>query len=152
VAKVLGYRVIVCDAREVFATVRRFPMADEVVVDWPNRLLDRVGPGLGPRDAVCVLTHDPKFDVPAIRGSLVTRVGYLGVMGSRRTHAKRSIRLAEVGIVNDDDLARIHAPIGLDIGARTPEETAISICAEIIACRTGRTAPSLRDSDGPIHR
>ncbi len=152
VAKVLGYRVIVCDAREVFATVRRFPMADEVVVDWPNRLLDRVGPSLGPRDAVCVLTHDPKFDVPAIQGSLVTRVGYLGVMGSRRTHAKRSLRLAEVGIVETNDLARIHAPIGLDIGARTPEETAISICAEIIACRTGRTAPSLRDSDGPIHR
>src|SRR5438552_5526433 len=97
VAKVLGYRVTVCDAREVFATKRRFPMADEIVVDWPNRILERVGPSLGPRDAVCVLTHDPKFDVPAIHGALETRVGYIGVMGSRKTHAKRMERLAEVG-------------------------------------------------------
>ena len=152
VAKVLGYRVIVCDAREVFATTRRFPMADEVIVDWPNRLLARLGPELGPRDAVCVLTHDPKFDVPAIKGALQTRVGYLGVMGSRRTHEKRSARLAEVGVTSQDDLARIHAPIGLDLGARTPEETAISICAEIIACRVGRDAGSLRTRTGPIHR
>ena len=152
VAKVLGYRVIVCDAREVFATTRRFPMADEVIVDWPNRLLERIGPDLGTRDAVCVLTHDPKFDVPAIQGALATRVGYLGVMGSRRTHDKRRDRLTDVGVTSDDARARIHAPIGLDIGARTPEETAISICAEIIACRTGREAPSLRDGAGPIHR
>lgn len=152
VAKVLGYRVTVCDAREVFATRKRFPMADEVVVDWPNRLLDRVGAGLGPRDAVAVLTHDPKFDVPAIQSALRTRVGYIGVMGSRKTHAKRLERLAEVGVTAPDDLARLLAPIGLDIGARSPEETAVSICAEIIARRTGRLAPSLRDSDGPIHR
>jgi xanthine dehydrogenase accessory factor len=151
VAKTLGYRVTVCDARPVFATPARFPMADEVVVDWPNRHLAKIGPELGRRDAVCVLTHDPKFDVPAIVSALATDVGYLGAMGSRRTHTERVVRLKEAG-VTDDDLARVMAPIGLDIGARTPEETAVSICAEIIALRTGRTAPSLRDSVGPIHR
>jgi xanthine dehydrogenase accessory factor len=151
VAKVLGYRVTVCDAREVFATKRRFPMADEVVVEWPNRLLQRVGPALGPRDAVCVLTHDPKFDVPAIEGALRSRVGYIGVMGSRKTHAKRMERLAEVGVTDAADLDRIMAPIGLDLGARSPEETAVSICAEIIALRTGRHAPSLREGTGAIH-
>jgi xanthine dehydrogenase accessory factor len=151
VAKVLGYRVVVCDAREVFATRKRFPMADEIVVDWPNRILDRLGPSLGPRDAVCVLTHDPKFDVPAIVGALATRVGYIGVMGSRTTHAKRMARLEEVGVNDPEQLARIMAPIGLDLGARTPEETAISICAEIIALHTGRRAPSLRSTTGSIH-
>jgi xanthine dehydrogenase accessory factor len=151
VAKVLGYRVTVCDARQVFATKKRFPMADEVVVEWPNRLLARIGPNLTPRDAVCVLTHDPKFDVPAIEGALKSRVGYLGVMGSRKTHEKRMARLAEVGISKPEDLARIMPPIGLDLGARSPEETAISICAEIIALHTGRRAPSLKDRDGPIH-
>jgi xanthine dehydrogenase accessory factor len=151
VAKVLGYRVTVCDAREVFATRRRFPDADEVVVDWPHRLLERVGPTLGPRDAICVLTHDHKFDVPAIIAALATDVGYLGAMGSRRTHAERVERLRAEG-VDASDLVRIMAPIGLDIGARTPEETAISICAEIISLRTGRAAPSLRDADGAIHR
>jgi xanthine dehydrogenase accessory factor len=151
VAKVLGYRVTVCDAREIFATRRRFPMADEVVVEWPNRLLDRIGSALGPRDAVCVLTHDPKFDVPAIVGALRSRVGYIGVMGSRKTHAKRMERLAEVGVTAPEDIDRILAPIGLDIGARSPEETAISICAEIIARRTGKAAPSLREATGPIH-
>jgi xanthine dehydrogenase accessory factor len=151
VAKVLGYRVTVCDAREVFATRARFPMADEVVVDWPNRLLDEVGKTLGPRDAVCVLTHDAKFDVPAIVSALKTDVGYIGVMGSRRTHENRTERLREAG-VNDAGLARLMSPIGLDIGARTPEETAVSIVAEVIAQRTGRNAPSLRDTAGPIHR
>ena len=150
-AKQLGYRVTVCDARPIFATAARFRMADEVVVDWPNRYLAKVGPELGPRDAVCVLTHDPKFDVPAIVSALETGVGYLGAMGSRRTHDERSVRLKEAG-VDDDGLARVMAPIGLDIGARTPEETAISICAEIIALRTGRVAPSLKDTEGPIHR
>ena len=150
VAKILGYRVTVCDARPVFATRARFPMADEVVVDWPNRYLAKVGAGLGPRDAVCVLTHDPKFDVPAIVAALETDVGYLGAMGSRKTHGERVARLREAG-VDDAGLARVMGPIGLDIGARTPEETAVSICAEIIALRTGRLAPSLRDADGPIH-
>jgi xanthine dehydrogenase accessory factor len=150
VAKVLGYLVTVCDARPAFATATRFPQADEVVVDWPDRHLTAVGPDLGPRDAVCVLTHDPKFDVPAIVAALRTRCGYLGAMGSRRTHAERVARLREAG-VGDDELARVMGPIGLAIGARTPEETAVSICAEIIALRTGLRAPSLRDSDGPIH-
>jgi xanthine dehydrogenase accessory factor len=151
VAKILGYRVTVCDARPVFATHGRFPMADEVVVDWPNRYLAKVGPDLGPRDAVCVLTHDPKFDVPAIVSALETGAGYLGAMGSRRTHDERVARLREAG-VDDAGLARVMGPIGLDLGARTPEETAVSICAEIIALRTGREAPSLRDASGPIHR
>ena len=150
VAKVLGYHVTVCDARPVFATPQRFPMADDVVVDWPDRHLTEVGPTLTARDAVCVLTHDHKFDVPAIVAALATGVGYLGAMGSRRTHSERVERLREAG-VSDDDIARVMAPIGLDIGARTPEETAISVCAEIIALRTGRHGWSLRDTDGPIH-
>jgi xanthine dehydrogenase accessory factor len=150
VAKVLGYRVVVCDAREIFATKRRFPMADEVVVAWPGSVFAERGAALGPRDAVCVLTHDPKFDVPAIEGALASRAGYIGVMGSRKTHAKRVERLAEVGI-SSADLDRVLAPIGLDIGARSPEETAVSICAEIIARHTGRRAPSLRDGSGAIH-
>ncbi|HMJ74809.1 MAG TPA: XdhC/CoxI family protein [Iamia sp.] len=151
VARTLGYRVTVCDAREVFATAERFPAAHEVVVDWPHRLLERVGSSLGPGDAVCVLTHDAKFDVPAIRAALATSVGYIGVMGSRRTHERRLVRLAEEGVADPADLARLHSPIGLDIGARTPEETGVAIVAEIIALRSGRPAPHLRDTTGPIH-
>lgn len=150
VAKVLGYRVTVCDARAVFATTQRFPMADEVVNAWPDRYLADHGARLGPRDAVCVLTHDAKFDVPAIVGAVRTGVGYLGAMGSRRTHADRVQRLRAAGL-SDAELARVHSPIGLDLGARTPEETAVSICAEIIAVRTGRGSGALRDADGPIH-
>ncbi len=151
VAKVLGYHVVVCDAREVFATRRRFPMADEVLVTWPTPLFTDRGTRLTQRDAVCILTHDPKFDVPAVIGALATNVGYIGVMGSRKTHAKRVERLIEAG-VTAEQMHRLMSPIGLDIGARTPEETAISICGEIIARRTGRGAPSLRDGDGPIHK
>ena len=150
VAKVLGYRVTVCDAREVFATTRRFPMADEVKVTWPAPVFDAHGGELGPRDAVCILTHDPKFDVPAVIGALATRVGYIGVMGSRSTHERRSERLLAAGVTHEQ-LDLLMSPIGLDIGARTPEETAVSICAEIIARRTGRNVPSLRDGDGAIH-
>ena len=150
VAKVLGYHVTVCDARAVFATVLRFPMADEVVNDWPDRYLAKVGDDLGPRDAVCVLTHDHKFDVPAIAGAVRTSVGYLGAMGSRRTHEQRKVRLREAGLT-DAEIERVMSPIGLDIGARTPEETAVAICAEIIGLRTGRRAQSLRDTAGPIH-
>jgi xanthine dehydrogenase accessory factor len=150
VGKILGYRVTVCDARPVFATPVRFPMADEVVVDWPDRYLAKVGVELGPRDAVCVLTHDPKFDVPAIVAALDTAAGYIGAMGSRRTHDERTARLVEAGVA-EDGVRRVMAPIGLDLGARTPEETAISICAEIIALHTGRRPPSLRDVEGPIH-
>jgi xanthine dehydrogenase accessory factor len=151
--KLLGYRVTVCDARAVFATPQRFPMADEVVNDWPHRYLAKVSKELGPRDAVCVLTHDHKFDVPAITAALETAVGYIGAMGSRRTHAERRKRLEAEGI-DRAALERVMAPIGLDLGARTPEETAVAICAEIIGLRTGRTGRavrSLRDADGPIH-
>jgi len=150
-AKFLGYRVTVCDARAVFATRARFPMADEVVVDWPQRYLEREGGRLDRRDAICVLTHDPKFDVPALVAALRTDAGYVGAMGSRRTHAERVARLREAG-VGEGDLARIMAPIGLDLGARTPEETAVAIAAEIIARASGHEPGSLRDGSGPIHR
>ena len=150
IAKVLGYKVVVCDARSVFATKERFPKADTVENAWPDELLKEHGETLGLRDAVCVLTHDNKFDVPAITAALKTRVGYIGVMGSRRTHQNRMERLIEAGI-QDDDFKRIMSPIGLDLGARTPEETAISICGEIIAMRTGREAPHLKLGSGPIH-
>jgi xanthine dehydrogenase accessory factor len=152
VAKVLGYRVTVCDARPIFATRARFPLADEIVVDWPNRLLERIGPTLTTRDAICVLTHDIKFDVPAIVSALQTDVGYLGAMGSRRTNLAREARLREAG-VDDAGIARLHTPIGLDLGSRTPEETAVSVCAEIIAIRNGqRDVRPLGATDGPIHR
>ena len=151
VAKVLGYHVTVCDARPVFATSIRFPSADAVEAQWPDKLLESVGPSLVVRDAVCVLTHDNKFDVPAITAALATDVGYIGVMGSRKTHENRSNRLREAG-VSDEEFNRIMSPIGSDIGARTPEETAISICAEIIALRTGRDANSLKQRSGPIHK
>ncbi len=151
VGALLGYRVTVCDARAAFATPARFPMADEVVVDWPDRLLERIGPDLGPRDAVCVLTHDPRFDVPAVQAALRTRVGYLGAMGSRRTTEERAARLRAAG-VDAQALSRLHAPIGLDLGARTPEEVAVAVAAEIIAARRGRrVVRPLRDTDGPIH-
>jgi len=150
VAKVLGYRVTVCDARSVFATSKRFPMADEVVVSWPDRLLDEIGDTLDMRDAVCVLTHDAKFDVPAITSALATDVGYIGVMGSRRTHDDRTRRLVEAGVTHEQ-LGRLRSPIGLDIGAATPEETAVSIVSEIISLRTGRRARALSATTGPIH-
>jgi xanthine dehydrogenase accessory factor len=150
-AKLLKYSVTVCDARPIFATRARFPQADEVIADWPQRLLARVGPTLTPRDAVCVLTHDAKFDVPAIVAALGTDVGYIGVMGSRNTHRDRLDRLAAEG-VTPEAFDRLHAPIGLDIGALTPEETAISICAEIIADRSGlEVVRPLRQLDTPIH-
>ena len=151
-AKLLGFAVTVCDPRAAFATDERFPEADEVTVGQPDRCLAEMhdaGP-LGPDDAVCVLTHDHRFDVPAIRAALATDAGYIGVMGSRRTHAQRVERLRAAG-VDDDGLKRLMAPIGLDLGGRTPEETAVSICAEIVALRSGRAAPHLRDSAGPIH-
>ena len=149
-AKVLGYRVTVCDARPVFATRARFPLADDVVNDWPDRYLNAHGAALGPRDAVCVLTHDAKFDVPAITAAVRTAVGYIGAMGSRRTTETRNLRLTEAGLTNEQ-IDRVMGPIGIDIGARTPEETAISIVAEIIAVRTNRPVASLRDAAGPIH-
>ena len=149
-AKLLGYQVVVADARPVFATPKRFPMADELRVSWPDEVFDEFGADLGPRDAVAILTHDNKFDVPAVVRALETRVGYIGVMGSRKTHDGRTERLREAG-VSDEGLNRLRSPIGIDIGGRTPEETAISICAEIIALRSGRKVSALRDTEGPIH-
>lgn len=148
VGKLLGFRVTVCDAREIFATARRFPEADEVVVDWPHRWL--ASQPVDSRTVICVLTHDPKFDVPALEVALRSNAGYVGAMGSRRTHEDRLRRLKEAG-VSDDEIARLHSPIGLDLGARTPEETAISIAAEVISDRWGGSGERLRTTDGPIH-
>ncbi|MGI8677138.1 MAG: XdhC family protein [Jatrophihabitans sp.] len=145
----LGYRVTVCDARPTFATKRRFPEADEVVVAWPHRYLAQTDTDA--RTVVCVLTHDPKFDVPLLGIALKLPLAYLGAMGSRRTNEDRSARLKELGFT-DDDLARLHAPIGLDVGGRTPEETAVSVAAEIIAARWGGSGAQLRRVSGPIHR
>ena len=149
----LGYRVTVCDARPVFATARRFPEAHEVVVEWPHRYLQaEVEAGrLDDRTVLCVLTHDPKFDVPLLEVALRLPVAYVGAMGSRRTHEERLARLAEAGLTKEE-LTRLSSPIGLDLGARTPEETAVSIAAEIIAGRWGGTGERLSGTGGPIHR
>ena len=149
----LGYRVTVCDARPVFATRARFPTADEVVVEWPNRYLAALHEAgeVDARTVICVLTHDPKFDVPVLQVALrLPRIGYVGAMGSRRTHDDRLARLREAGLT-ESELARLHSPIGLDLGARTPEETAVSIAAEIIAHRWGGRGRPLTETDGRIH-
>jgi xanthine dehydrogenase accessory factor len=148
IGKFLGYRVTVCDARSVFATTIRFPEADEVVVDWPHRYL--AGTSVDARTVLCVLTHDPKFDVPLLEVALRTECGYIGAMGSRRTQAERTAQLRERGMT-DDELARLRSPIGLDIGGHTPEETAVSIAAEIITERRGGTGRALSSLDAPIH-
>jgi xanthine dehydrogenase accessory factor len=145
----LGYRVTVCDARPVFATAQRFPDAHEVVCRWPHDYLAETP--LDARTVICVLTHDPKFDVPLLEVALRRPAAYIGAMGSRRTHADRLARLRAVGM-SDEQLARLHSPIGLDIGARTPEETAVSIAAEIIRERWGGSGRPLGQTDGAIHR
>ncbi|WP_329282086.1 XdhC/CoxI family protein [Streptomyces sp. NBC_01451] len=145
----LGYHVTVCDVRPVFATPARFPYADEVVVDWPHRYLSRSA--VDSRTVVCVLTHDAKFDIPLLQLALVLPVAYVGAMGSRRTHDERLRLLREQG-VTEDRLVRLRSPIGLDLGARTPEETAVSITAEIIAQANQGTGRSLTRITGPIHR
>jgi xanthine dehydrogenase accessory factor len=147
----IGYRVMICDARDRFARSRRFSADAEVRVGWPQEVME--GVELGPRDAVLVFTHDSKFDEPALTSALATRAGYIGALGSRTTTADRERRLRDAGVA-DADLARIHAPCGLDIGSRTAEETAISVLAEIIAVR--RRGPALdarplRVTNGPIH-
>ncbi|WP_225630215.1 XdhC family protein [Streptomyces solaniscabiei] len=147
--KFLGHHVTVCDARPVFATRARFPDADEVVVDWPHRYL-RGTPTDG-RTVLCVLTHDAKFDVPLLTEALRMPVAYVGAMGSRRTHEDRERRLREAGL-GEHELARLRSPIGLDLGARTPEETALSIAAEIVAARRGGTGLPLTGGAAPIHR
>ncbi|WP_026119284.1 XdhC family protein [Nocardiopsis ganjiahuensis] len=147
----LGYRVTVCDARPVFATPKRFPTAEEVVVKWPHVFLDEIADEIDQRTAICVLTHDPKFDVPVLKRALTTRAGYIGAMGSRRTHEDRLERLREAG-VDEEALERLHSPIGLDLGARTPEETAVSIAAELVQTRWGGSGRALRETSGRIHR
>ncbi len=147
--KFLGHHVTVCDARPVFATRARFPEADEVVVDWPHRYL-RSTPTDG-RTMLCVLTHDAKFDVPLLTEALRMPVAFVGAMGSRRTHEDRARRLREAGL-SEDELSRLRSPIGLDLGARTPEETALSIAAEIVALRRGGTGAPLTGGSAPIHR
>lgn len=147
--KFLGYHVTVCDARPVFATAKRFPEADEVIVDWPHRFLDKVE--VDERTVICVLTHDPKFDVPLLQLALETPARYVGAMGSWRTHRERLQRLTEVG-VDAQALARLSSPIGMDLGARTAEETAVAIAAEIIALQWGGTGRRLTDSGLEIHR
>jgi xanthine dehydrogenase accessory factor len=144
----VGYEVTICDAREPFIDSPRFSQVAEVVVDWPDRYLE--GRELGPRDVVLVFTHDAKFDEPALISTLGTGAGYVGALGSRRTQERRVERLREAGL-DDEAIARIHAPCGLDVGARTPVETAVSILAEVIAVRAGRGGESLRDTSGPIH-
>jgi xanthine dehydrogenase accessory factor len=146
--KFLGYRVTLCDARPVFATRARFPEADEVVVRWPHEYLAEVT--LSPRDAICVLTHDAKFDVPALVAALKTEAGFIGALGSRRTWERRRQELLAEG-VSARDLVRISSPVGLDIGGQTPEETAVSIAAEIIALRNGRSGGRLAESTERIH-
>jgi xanthine dehydrogenase accessory factor len=148
VGKFLGYHVTVCDARPVFATRARFRDADEVVVNWPHRFL--AGAEVDERTVICVLTHDPKFDVPVLEVALRTPAGYIGAMGSRRTHEDRLERLREAGLT-ERELSRLRSPIGLDLGARTPEETAVSIAAELIQNRWGGSGRALGDTDGRIH-
>ncbi|MGW0030915.1 XdhC family protein [Streptomyces sp. NPDC003314] len=148
VGKFLGYHVTVCDARPVFATPARFPEADEIVVEWPHRYLESTE--VDGRTVLCVLTHDAKFDVPLLQVALRLPVAYIGAMGSRRTHEDRNERLRGVG-VTELELARLRSPIGLDLGARTPEETALSIGAEIVAHRRGGTGASLTGAHTPIH-
>ncbi|MFE3248081.1 XdhC family protein [Streptomyces sp. NPDC059209] len=150
VGKFLGYHVTVCDARPVFATRVRFPDADEIVVDWPHRYLESISARTDGRTVLCVLTHDAKFDVPLLRLALKLPVAYVGAMGSRRTHLDRNERLRGVG-VTELELTRLRSPIGLDLGARTPEETALSIAAEIVANRRGGTGVSLTGAHTPIH-
>ncbi|AJC55233.1 XdhC/CoxI family protein [Streptomyces sp. 769] len=148
VGKFLNYHVTVCDARPVFATRTRFPDADEIVVDWPHRYLD--SQELDSRAVLCVLTHDAKFDIPLLERALRLPVAYVGAMGSRRTHLDRQQRLREVGLT-ELELNRLRSPIGLDLGARTPEETALSIAAEIVANRRGGTGAPLTGAHTPIH-
>lgn len=148
-ARELGYRVTICDARAPFAEGKRFAQVADVVVEWPDEHL--AGRELGPRDVVLVFTHDPKFDQPALMAALRSEAGYVGALGSRRTQAGRIERLHEARL-QSSEIARLHAPCGLDLGARTPEETAISILAEVVAARTGRGGKSLTRTTGPIHQ
>jgi len=147
--RLVGYRVTLCDARAAFATAERFPDADEVVVDWPHRYL--AGTTVDARTVICSLVHDPKFEIPLLVAALRSPAGYVGALGSRRTHAKRVEALRREGL-GEGEIARLRAPIGLDLGATTPEETAISVVAEVVAVRAGGSGQELRGTTGRIHR
>ena len=147
-AGALGWRTIVADARGKFATADRLPSADEIIVAWPEEALEGVRPDHD--TAVVVLTHDDKFDVPALGGALATDAFYVGALGSRRNQERRRERLLEAG-VDEAAIDRIQGPCGLDIGAHTPTETAISILAEILAVRAGRSGGPLKSAKGRIH-
>jgi xanthine dehydrogenase accessory factor len=147
-AKRLGWRTIVADARGRFATPERVPSADELIVAWPEEALARVRPGSD--TAVVVLTHDDKFDLPALKGALETEAHYVGALGSRRNQARRRDLLLEEGLP-EDQLERIAGPCGLDIGAATPAETALSMMAEILAVRAGRAGGPLKEGHQRIH-
>jgi xanthine dehydrogenase accessory factor len=144
----VGFEAILCEARRAFAESARPVAGVEVFAGWPEELF--AAHQLGPRDAVLAMTHDPKFDEPALRGALASGAGYVGALGSRRTQALRAERLREAG-AGETELARIHGPCGLDIGAATPAETAVSILAEIIAARSGRPGGPLTVGADPIH-
>jgi xanthine dehydrogenase accessory factor len=144
----LGYRVTVCDARPVFATPRRFPEGVEVIAQWPHRYLRDTD--TDDRTVICVLTHDPRFDVPLLTEALRRPAAYIGAMGSRRTHDDRTARLTEAGL-SGRELARLRSPVGLDLGARTPEEVAVSVAAEIVALRWGGTGAPLSATEGAVH-
>src|SRR5207244_7938001 len=146
-AKSIGWRTVVADARGKFATPERIPSADELVVAWPDEVLKRVEPDHA--TAVVVLTHDDRFDVPALQGALAGEAFYVGALGSRRNQARRRERLLEAG-VPEEAVERIYGPAGLDIGADTPAETALSILAEILAVRSGRAGGPLKEAPGPI--
>lgn len=148
IGKYLGYTVTVIDARPIFATKARIPDADAVVVSWPDEFLTAAP--VDERTALIILTHDVKFDIPLLQVALRTPAAYIGAMGSRRTHLNRIEALRQSG-TTAAELARISAPIGLDIGARTPEETAIAIAAEIVALREGRRGGRLAENDLPVH-
>ncbi|MDQ2903374.1 MAG: XdhC/CoxI family protein [Ktedonobacteraceae bacterium] len=141
-ARTLNYRVIVVDARAAFATRERFPHADELIVAWPDEVLEKMD--LNPSTSVAVLTHDPKFDEPTLKVVLARRVGYVGAIGSRKTGAERNARLQKQGLT-DEQISRIHGPIGLNIGATSPEETALAIMAEIVATRHGKDRANVPD-------
>ncbi|MCX4097964.1 XdhC family protein [Nocardia sp. alder85J] len=148
IGRFLGYHVTVCDARPVFATPARFPDADEVVVDWPHRYL--ASTRMDSRTVVCVLTHDPKFDIPVLELALRLPIAYVGALGSRRADRDRRAHLRAAGLT-DAELARLHSPIGLNLGGHTPAETAVAIAAEIVAHRRGGTTRPLSATDDPIH-
>ena len=149
VGKFLGFHVTVCDARPLFTTAKRFPDADELIVDWPHRYFETQE--IDNRTVVCVLTHDPKFDIPLLKLALRSSAAYIGAMGSRRTHEDRLDRLRAEGLT-EIELSRLHSPIGLDLGGRSPQETALSILAEVVMLRESRTGLPLSKTQGTIHQ